>query len=880
MAQDPIKKDSLTSLLKEAHEDTSKVRILYNICKLYHIRNTDSTLHYGIKAIQLNEKLGNSSSPLLMAHLNIAVGAAYRHLGEFKKCLSHYHAAEALADKSQDLRVIGLVQLHLSQHYQIKELYDQAIPYLYKAIKNFTEAGDSSRLMEATVQLGVTQKELKQFDKSEKSLKEGLSYGIRNNKLFMQYTARGQLALLSSLLGKHTEAIKYINENKSLSEQTQEMADYYWMLGNEYLALKNYDLAISSYLEGLPIAEEDSIAEVTADFYEMLAKSYAGIKDYQNAYNYLSKSMVMKDTIYDLSKQEDLIQMQEQYESDKKDKEIALLNKDKALKAEEASHQKLIRNIFIAGLFVVLIFFFGLLNRYQTKKKTARQLEEKNVLIEKARARAEQSEKYKSQFLANMSHEIRTPMNAVIGMSYLLEDTRLDEKQRRYINAIKNSSENLLVIINDVLDLSKLEAGRMELEKIPFKLDEVLDTIYNTLRYKAEEKGLTLTVHSDKSVCNFLLGDPLRLTQVLLNLTSNAVKFTEAGEVKIAVENFATPDKKCCSLKFTVTDTGVGIDPEKQQTIFEAFKQESEGTSRKYGGTGLGLSISQQIIQLHNSSITVESTPGKGSSFSFIITYDVTSASAFENKFTATENFDFLKGIRILLAEDNEYNQEVAVQSLIRYVPDLRIDVANDGHEVLLLLQKYNYDVILMDVQMPGMDGYEATKRIRESENEKSNIPIIALTASATREEINLGFKAGMNAYVAKPFKPVQLLIKIAELIKTVVPDPNKNAGSGLSILEELTGGNKDQIRILLDRFKTESIIHFEKIEEAISSRNSQELKKIIHVFHPQATMVGLNDLSETLQQISSNLNDTETSHLIPLLNKAKEQFKNAAIIS
>lgn len=879
-AQDTIKKDSLIALLKGADNDTSKVRLLYSISKLFQNVNTDSTLFYAEQAQTFNSTLSIKADPVLMANINLMLGRNYNELGNFNKGLSHFLLADEYAVKSKNVKTIGTTQVHIGQYYQHHEMHDKAIPYLNRAIKLFIETSDSSKLMEAIAELGITQKEMHLFEDAEKNLTTALNYALLHNKIPMQHYTLGQLALMRSLQGRHKEAIEFIEKGYSNSVQLNELADYYWMLGNEYLHLKDYEKALLNYEKGLPIALENNVAQVTADFYDMMSEACAGLGNFDQAYQYSRSSMQMKDTIYDLARQDEMIQMQEQYESDKKDKEIALLNKDKQLKAEEASHQKLIKNIFVAGLIIALLFVFVLLNRYKIKQRTAIQLEEKNIQVEKARARAEQSEKYKSQFLANMSHEIRTPMNAVIGMSYLMEETRLDEKQRRYINAIKNSSENLLVIINDVLDLSKLEAGRMELEKIPFKLDEVLDTVYNTLRYKAEEKGLSLTVHSDKNVCNFLLGDPLRLTQVLLNLTSNAIKFTEGGSVKIEVVNSVTPDKKNCSLEFRVIDTGLGIATEKQQSIFEAFKQESEGTSRKYGGTGLGLSISQQIIQLHGSTINLESTLGQGSKFSFTISYDVTSASAFENKITATENFDFLKGTKILLAEDNEYNQEVAVQSLLRYVPDLTIDIANDGKEALQYFEKTIYDIILMDVQMPGMDGYEATKRIRESGNEKSNIPIIALTASATREEINLGYKAGMNAYVAKPFKPMQLLLKIAELIKSDTFDAVKSTSSKLTILEEITGGNKEQMTLMLDRFRKESQIHFANLEQAIEQGNIKEVKSIIHIFHPQATMVGLNDLSETLQQIGSNINEKETDQLIHLLNKAKEQYQNATFLS
>ncbi|MEP7263168.1 MAG: ATP-binding protein, partial [Bacteroidota bacterium] len=858
-AQYDLNKDSLFTLLKTAKEDTSKVRLLYSISKLYQTNDPDSMIIYAGQALTLNTKLANSSSLVLMANINLILGKAYGELSNFNKSLSHFLTAAEYAEKSHDAKTMGTVMVHIGQHYQHHEMYQKAIPYLHRAINLFIELGDSSKLMEATAELGITQKEMHQFDEAQKNLTEALKFARLHNKMMMEHFTLGQLGLLKSMQGRHKEAIQLLEQNYEMSEKMNDVADYYWMMGNEFLAMKDYQQAISNYNKGLPIAIENEMPQVTADFYDMMATAYAGAKDYNNAYNYARQSMLMKDTIYDVARQDELIQMQEQFESNKKDKEITLLNKDKQLKAEEASHQKLIKNIFIAGLVIALLFVFVLLNRYKIKQRTAKQLEEKNIQIKKEKERAEQSERFKSQFLANMSHEIRTPMNAVIGMTYLMEDTRLDEKQRRYLNAIKNSSENLLVIINDVLDLSKLEAGKMELEKIPFRLDDVLNTVYDTLRFKAEEKGLHFNIKKSETINPYLKGDPTRLSQVLLNLTGNAIKFTDKGSVNIHVENLASTNSDGkCNLRFIIIDTGIGIPEEKRAAIFDSFKQASEGTSRKYGGTGLGLSISQQIIQLHNSKIIVESNPEGGSVFTFDVSYGLADDAEFEsvNYKPEAENFDTLKGIRILLAEDNEYNQEVAVLSLHRMVDDLKIDIAEDGMQVLELLKKNIYDVILMDVQMPGMDGYEATKAIRNDfDADKKNIPIIALTASATREEINAGFDAGMNAYVAKPFKPADLLIKIASQLKKQTSPKNgtgivRSANGELfdfTLLEEISGGDKTQMKKLITRFINESQKSFEKIEALMKEENFSEVKKQIHILRPQVETMGIKSLAEIL---------------------------------
>jgi signal transduction histidine kinase/CheY-like chemotaxis protein/HPt (histidine-containing phosphotransfer) domain-containing protein len=865
-AQYSLNKDSLYTLLRTAKEDTSKVRLLYTISKFYQTKSPDSVMLYAGRAEALNTKLGNASSPVLMANVNLMIGKAYHVLGNFNQNLQHFLTAAEYAEKSRDAKTIGMVLVHIGQYYQDHDMQEKGIPYLHRAINLFIQIGDSMKLMEATSQLGITQKELRQFDEAEKNLTVALNYSLLHNKMMMEHFTRGQLALVRSMQGRHTEAIQILQQNYASSVQTNDLADYYFMMGDEYLALKNYNQAIIEYNKGLPIALENNITQTVADFYEMMSEAYAGINDYRNAYHYSHQSRLMKDTIYDVARQDEMIRMQEQYESEKKDKEIVLLNKDKQLKAEEASHQKLVKNISVAGLIIALLFVFVLFSRYKIKQRTTKQLEEKNKLIEKEKERAEQSEKFKSKFLANMSHEIRTPMNAVIGMAHLMEDTRLDEKQRRYLNAIIHSSENLLVIINDVLDLSKLEAGKMELEKIPFRIDDVLNTVFSTLKYKAEEKSLHFTTTKEETIPDYLKGDPSRLAQVLLNLAGNAVKFTENGSVTINVENISGTEASAdCSLRFSIVDTGVGIPKDKLSSIFESFKQASEGTARRYGGTGLGLSISQQIVQLHGGNINVESEEGKGSVFSFTVSYDVTTENEFEKAHFRHEtvDFEFLRGTKILLAEDNIYNQEVAVQSMMRLVSDLTIDIAEDGNRVLELLSENDYDIILMDVQMPGMDGYEATKHIREDFSaSKKNIPIIALTASATREEINEGYKAGMSAYVAKPFKPDVLLIKIAEQL-------NKNGSAAnhfekskikrtsslidLSLLKEITGNDKMQMKHFINRFIKESQNSFSGIEESISKENYTEVKRQLHIFRPQVESMGITSLVELLYHTEQN---------------------------
>ena len=396
------------------------------------------------------------------------------------------------------------------------------------------------------------------------------------------------------------------------------------------------------------------------------------------------------------------------------------------------------------------------------------------TLIEKELAQLErrqavESKKHEQQFLANMSHEIRTPMNVVIGMTNLLLRNAPAETQMKYLKAIKDSSGNLLVIINDILDLSKIQAGKIHIETIPFAIREVVDLVEVALKIKAEEKGLAFHVTIDNAVPEYLNGDPVRLNQILINLAGNAIKFTTVGSVTIAVKT-VKEDGDTRTLRFDVADTGIGIPEDKIDEVFEKFTQASGDTTRKFGGTGLGLTISKQLAELQGGDITLKSNPGKGSVFSVVIPYTVADKQAEDEKkpaldlATATQ----LRGKRVLLVDDNEFNRIVATDTIHSFVDGLLIDEAGDGKEAVDMHQAGNYDLIIMDVQMPVMDGYEATRRIRtDLPHPMNNTPVLAMTANVMKEEVDKCMEAGMNAFITKPFIPEELISRISELLLT-----------------------------------------------------------------------------------------------------------------
>jgi PAS domain S-box-containing protein len=483
------------------------------------------------------------------------------------------------------------------------------------------------------------------------------------------------------------------------------------------------------------------------------------------------------------------------------------------------------------------------------------------LIAEEAKSKAEDAMKAKQQFLSNMSHEIRTPMNAIIGFTKVLIKTDLTDKQNEYFNAIKVSGDALIVLIDDILDLAKVDAGKMTFEKTPFKMATSLSAMLHLFETKIKEKNLKLVKNYDTKIPEVLVGDPVRLHQIILNLVSNSLKFTTKGQITVSVD-LIHEDNKTVIIQFAVTDTGIGIAAEKIPTIFENFQQATSGTSRLYGGTGLGLAIVKQLVETQGGSIEVESQIDHGSTFSFTLSFLKTKAEA-KSEPLETKLDSEIKNIKVLVVEDIALNQLLMKTLLDDF--GFERDVADNGKIAIEMLQKNSYDIILMDLQMPEMNGFEATEYIRNTMN--SHIPIIALTADVTTIDVAKCKTVGMNDYIAKPVDEKVLYSKIVELVKnsslkkSEVSTGNENSQNeklkciDLTYLNQRTKSNPALMMEMISLYLTHTPPLVTTLKQSLADKNWTLLGAAAHKMIPSFSIMGINpsfeNMAKKIQEIS-----------------------------
>ncbi len=523
------------------------------------------------------------------------------------------------------------------------------------------------------------------------------------------------------------------------------------------------------------------------------------------------------------------------------------------------------RALAIVAILAILIMATIIVKRRAQQVKLIEELKMAELVALK-------SKNAKDEFVTNMSHELRTPLNALIGFSNLLKQSNLEGKQQEYVDIIRSGAYNLLNIVNDVLDLSKIEAGKLRLLNKPFNIRTVLDNTQKMFSASLAEKKLSYEWHVDEKVPDNLKGDSERLMQILVNLVGNAIKFTNTGGIQVNTGIVWVDEASgIYKLAFTVKDSGSGIPPEKIQTIFERFEQLEHVTTRQHGGTGLGLTIVKNLVERMGGSISAYSEVGVGSEFTFTCLFEKAMQAVVKEDKSIESEFS-LEGYQILAAEDNGANQTLLKHLLAKYHASLTI--VENGREVLDHLKKNHYDLLLMDIQMPLMDGYTTVKHIREGL--KPDLKIIAMTAYVSEDEIQKCKRSGFNDYVAKPIDEADLINKIAGHLQQIPPSvkPARQADSvDFQFLKELVGDDESAISEIIQEMKTQWHLDKKELEAALKETNTNEIKRIMHRLKSTLSPLGpthpvyLNVADKNYEVINNGL-ENKTAEYYTMIEK------------
>lgn len=702
------------------------------------------------KQLTIYQEVSDTSrgARLQVARAHVFLGKSYMELGDYPQAVEFLTEARTINEEVKEPYIEQTVLRILMVISMRQEDYDLTWDYLEENRKLVEQLQSKRSLGAYYINAGTYLLKIEDLDRAIEYTLKGIELCEEAGVKAFVGNGHSNVASFYAAQQKYELALEHYQKSFTIREEIGDRSITHLVgLANIQNRQENYAQAVPYGVKALEIAEQTGAIYQIQEAAGVLYTSYEGIGQYEKALALHKQFVSMRDSAKTEENQRASLQQEYEYEYDKQ----------KALD-DQAFEQAKTRQQYISGgigLGLLVVALLALL-LFQRLRSTRRE----KLLIEVAKDKAEQSERFKERFLANMSHEIRTPMHAISGMVNILKRNQHSEQQTPFLDAMGTSARNLLVILNDVLDLSKIEAGKLHIEQIPINPVEVAEQVIEMLRFKAEEKGLALSMTVEEDFPQQVQGDPTRLNQILTNLTGNAIKFTEEGSVRLHLQQHAG------QMQFSIVDTGIGIPEEKQGEIFGSFEQADDSTTRDYGGTGLGLSITRQLVELQEGTIALESEVDKGSTFRVSLPLVKTKESKAVRTSIPESQLKAMgaemKGLRILLAEDDPFNVMVVGDDLAWYIPEVQIDTAENGLAAIEMYQQGGYDLILMDMRMPNMNGYEAAKEIRKIDQ---NIPIIALTASLLESEIQLCHEVGMNGYIPKPYQLDQLVGTMYEVV-------------------------------------------------------------------------------------------------------------------
>ncbi len=811
-------------IAQESHYKEGMARIIRDKAACYLIQKKYKlSLSAYTEAVLFYQEMNEKHNQLNCLH---EISSIYCRLGDFPASMNYILQKHKIHTELSDSGGIAHDFNDIGKLYVFLKEYENAIEYFKKALKIFEGLKDKSQMVNSYFLLGNAYTWQSDFDRALYYLLRASNSLEHLPDVDTRARTLGCLAILHNKLKEYDKSITFFNEALHIAKEGASNSVRTQLkkgLGKLYIDLTQYDKAIQVLTSALEHAQDSPMESQLVKIHQFLSLAYEKIVDYQNALLHLHKC---------------------------KDLEKLITSEEINLKTK------------------------ALLIKYD--------LEE----LKKQKEIAELSDKLKEQFLANISHEIRTPMHGVLGMAHLLNKTSPTKEQEEYIEAIKVSANNLMVIITDILDFSKINAGKIEFNESEFNIRDLAKGVMQILRTKADEKNISLGCTVDYKIKNKLLGDPIRLNQILMNLLGNAVKFTEKGKVLIDLKLIEEKDN-ACKIRIKISDTGIGIPESKLQSIFESFEQ-ADNNKRRFEGTGLGLTIVKQLVELQGGIVSVRSKVNEGSEFTVDMNFSIPQNQANPQIGFPAEKFEPLdfSHVNLLIVEDNRVNQ-LLLKNTLKKFGFVNADVAENGRSALQLLSEKNYHLVLMDIQMPEMDGYEITREIRSRvRKEMRNIPVIAITAEALEKEKQKAKESGMNDYVVKPYIPEDLYQTILKYILPNVPEvdglkkthtvarKSKEAGMSLDFLEKFTGGDTDLTIQLIEIFLKQVPEATEKLTQSISSRNWKETHVVAHKLKSSIAIFELQELKKIITNIEEYARDGEHLNEIP---RAFSAFREGA---
>ncbi len=766
------------------------------------------------EAIQFFQALGERNGQLDCLN---EISSIYFKLGDCPSALHYILQSLKINTELGDSEGIANNYNELGKLYLFLQEYQNAIDHFKKGLKIFEGLKNKSQMVNSYYLIGNAYNWLDDYDKALYYLLRASNSIEQIEDVDTKVKTLGSLAILYTKLKDFEKAISYFNEALSLSKDGASpivKAQIKKSLGNLYIDLTQYDKAIEILNSALLIAQASPMEGHLAKIHQFLSEAYEKLGDPTNS-------------LFHFKKYNEL---------------------EKQITSEEV-------NLKTKALHI----------KYD--------LEE----LKKQKEIAELSDKLKEQFLANVSHEIRTPMNGVLGMAHLLNKTNPTKEQEEYIDAIKISANNLMIIINDILDFSKINAGKIEFNENEFNFRDLMKGILQILQVKADEKKIKLGCIIDYRIKDNLVGDPIRLNQILINLLGNAVKFTENGKVLLDIKLLDQKDN-ICKIRMKVIDSGIGIPENKLQSIFESFEQ-AENNKRRYEGTGLGLTIVKQLVELQGGNITVISKVNEGSEFTVDMSFRLGKNQQKNEVVLHNEHIEALNfsNVSVLIVEDNKVNQ-LLLKNMLKKFGFNNLDTAENGRIALNRLREKNYDLILMDIQMPEMDGYEITREIRTRlRKEMRNIPVIAITADSSDKEKAKAKENGLDDYIVKPYTPEELYFTIIKFVKPLDIDTIetkrenvavlsrfREAGMNLECLEKFTGGDQELAIQLIEIFLKQIPEAIQKLSHSIAGQNWKDTHAIAHKIKSSIAIFELNELKKLITNIEEYSRENTKLDKIP----------------